>query len=137
MDDHQKPVEKWLSQIEMETLVDNLINKLANENDIFNLDYETYNKHYGFIHFKTNNNILLINFKSSKRPRLLKNDKIDSCCVCYEDCNRTLKCGHYICKECIQWIQTHNTCPMCRQGNNYNIGYIFSIPFKAIRKLIY
>ena len=108
----QNPPNKWVSKINMETIIDKLINRIANNNDIFNLDYETYNRHYGFIHFKTNKKELLINFKNSKRPNLIKKDKINSCSVCCEDCNTTLKCGHFICSACIQWIQTHNTCPM-------------------------
>ena len=126
----------WFTQIEIEKIINDLINKLAINNNIFNINYETYVKKYGYIHFKSYNNNLLINFKNSKTPNLIKTNKINNCCVCYEDCNRTLKCGHYLCSKCSKWIKTSNTCPMCRKGNNYKIGYILKIPFKALKVLI-
>lgn len=133
----QKPAMKWFTKIDMETVVDKFINQLATTNNIFDIDYIMNHRLYGDIHFKSVDNNLFVNFKKSKRPCLLKNDITDNCCICYDDCNKTLKCGHYICKNCIQWIQTNNSCPLCRRGDNYNIGYIFCIPFKAVRKLIY
>lgn len=134
--DNQKPTLKWISNIQMEQLVDNLVNRLVKENNIYDIDYETYDKIYGFIHFKSENKKLLINFKNSKRPILIKIDKLDNCCVCYDECDKTLKCGHYLCSSCVKWVQINNTCPVCRASNNYKIGHIFTIPFKIIKILI-
>ena len=115
----QKPTFKWLSSIQMENLIDNLVNRLVKENNIYDIDYETYNRKYGSIHFKSVNKKLLINFKNAKRPILIITDKPDDCCVCYNECVKTLKCGHYLCSPCVRWIQTNNTCPMCRCGRTH------------------
>lgn len=36
------------------------------------------------------------------------------CCVCYELCEMSLRCGHCICLECESKLTGETKCPMCR-----------------------
>lgn len=127
----------WLSMIEMESVIDGLIQCVYLDNDI-NSDLYTHimHKKYGLVEFTIEDNCLLVNFKNCKKP----NTNIslnDECSVCYDKCNTTLKCGHFLCSECIKnWLQPNDTCPICRNDKNYKFGYIFRIPIKAVKSLI-
>ena len=71
--------------------------------------------YYGIISFKKNNDILIINFESCilKNRFILNKSKKDICCVCYDECESTLKCGHYLCNICFEsWLLNNNSCPV-------------------------
>ena len=42
----------------------------------------------------------------------------EACTICYEiNSNFLTSCGHYYHRACLdRWMETHNTCPMCRRG---------------------
>jgi hypothetical protein len=93
---------------------------------------------YGNIEISNDTENILVKFNKCL-TNYRDSDISDECCICYESCNNILHCNHYICIECrdiMNSIHKELICPLCRQTEQYNIGYIFTLPIKAVRKLI-
>jgi len=121
------------------------------EKDIAHLVIKLYDNHqleddinkciihqiYKKIHFKKDKKNLIITFNNCiVKSKIITNKSfnIDVCCVCYDSCPLTLKCGHYVCDSCIKdWFKNNNTCPMCRKTDNYQVGYSFTIPLRIVK----
>lgn len=60
---------------------------------------------------------------------LIKKEEPDDCIICFEKCNTTTLCHHFLCQNCLdKWTTIGNkreTCPMCRQklGQPYELNY--------------
>lgn len=133
---------QWKHIADLEKIVTDLIIELYKKyDDDENINICITNQKYKHIHIKRNNKHIKITFKKCMlRSKIIinKSFNLDICCVCYESCNQTLKCGHYLCDSCKSgWFKDHNTCPMCRKKDNYKIGYTFKIPLRIIRISFY
>ena len=139
---------RWRNICDLEKLISNLIIGLYDEyelNDTIDIDIAVDS--YGIINFKNEGNNLVVNLKNcihrnntnnSNNIIINKSYNIDICCVCYEDCDTTLKCGHQMCDKCIkEWIPRKNSCPMCRSDDNYKRGYKILVPISIIKKSLY
>ena len=62
------------------------------------------------LHETFENNIVLY-----EKPTV---DEEDNCVVCFEECKTITKCGHRVCRDCVNKIHAAHgsnlTCPMCR-----------------------
>jgi hypothetical protein len=109
------------------------------EVNIINCDIneKMINTNYGNIHITKEDDNFIIDFKNC----IIKNNIIlnkslstDICCICFDDCINTLNCDHYICVECAKsWLIINNSCPVCRNTDNFKKGYKFSIPINIIK----
>lgn len=64
--------------------------------------------------------------------------KEDECCVCYENTNQSIECGHIICDDCIKNIMEHSKslkCPMCRKDQETNNGLQIKYPMHLVTLL--
>ena len=55
----------------------------------------------------------------------------DECAVCYEETDRTIRCGHRICENCVTKIMNHNKkldCPLCRRSQEDDGGLHIRYP---------
>ncbi|XP_038876865.1 putative RING-H2 finger protein ATL53 [Benincasa hispida] len=71
--------------------------------------------------------------RESKRLKMekfdeLKRAEMGDCCVCYEELNDVrkevsrIRCGHIYHKSCIlTWLQSRNSCPLCRREIEFEI----------------
>lgn len=62
----------------------------------------------------------------------------DECCVCYENTNQSIECGHIICDDCIKKIMEHSKslkCPMCRKDQETNNGLQIKYPMHLVTLL--
>ena len=62
----------------------------------------------------------------------------DECCVCYENTNQSIECGHIICDDCIKKIMVHSKslkCPMCRKDQETNNGLQIKYPMHLVTLL--
>lgn len=128
---------QWKNIDELENIISILIVEILKTNDI-NYDFtkQILSKNYGVIIFKKENENFVVNLTNC----ILKNHIVfnksfskDLCCVCFDECIYTLKCGHFICKDCAKsWLNINNSCPVCRSCDNLKRGFIFTIPINII-----
>lgn len=55
----------------------------------------------------------------------------EECAVCYEETDRTIRCGHRICENCVTKIMNHNKkldCPLCRRSQEDDGGLHIRYP---------
>ena len=125
---------------DLEKILSYFIIYFINKYDINDLNQYIYekitNKKYGKIHLiKEYDNIIIYfkNFILKNHIIFNKTDSNDICCVCFDECMNTLNCGHYICEGCAKsWLKIKNSCPVCRNTDNFKKGYKFTIPINLV-----
>ena len=132
----------WKQIKDLEKIISEQVIKLYNDYELEDdIDKFIIDPKYKIIHFKKEENNLTITFKNCILKNKFitnKSDLQDICCVCYESCDNTLKCGHYLCNTCMNnWLQKNNSCPMCRNENHYQTGYYFTLPLRIIKLSLY
>lgn len=95
----------------------------------------TFKKHAG-------NDYINVNLKNCRYGYDFYNRDLqhteDECCVCYENTNQSIECGHIICDDCIKKIMDHSKtlkCPMCRKNHETNNGLQIKYPMHLVTLL--
>lgn len=131
----------WYEKTEIEAIIYNIVIEIYNSYDLYkdNINMEIIKN--GIIKFsitKEGTNLIFNINNCYTKLNLINTSFKDTCCVCYDNCNTTLACNHYLCSECMDNIKKTTKdflCPLCRDSEKYKQGYIFRIPFKAIETL--
>ena len=105
-------------------------------------EHTTWSRIYGTVVFKKKESDLFVNiyFKSCRfgydfynqsGPSNCKETDLDECCVCYENTDNKIMCGHRICVHCVNDIMKHSKtmdCPLCRKKHETDEGLKIKYP---------
>ena len=116
-----------------------------NINDYKFLNKKFYDYLLGEVEFKkeAENDYINITLKNCRYGfdfynQVYYRNKKEECCVCYENTNQSIQCGHTICDNCIQKIMDHSKtleCPMCRKNHETNRGLKIKYPMHLVTLL--
>ena len=109
-------------------------------------EHVAWSKIYGTVCFKKQESDMFVNidFKSCRfgydfynqsGPSNCKETDLDECCVCYENTDNKIMCGHRICVGCVNDIMRHSKtmdCPLCRRKHETNTGLQIKYPAHLI-----
>ena len=123
-----------------------IIEKLVNKKtQLSKLNHYVRDKLLGYVTFTKNKNdeFIQVYLKDCKygydfyNQLLLKNTS-DECCVCYDNTQHMISCGHNICESCVTNIMQHSktlNCPLCRKSQETKNGLIIKYPIHLVTLL--